>query len=256
MPKTALEDLSWLEAAAGDADDPTPSSIGEERWFGAAMHLDEAIRCLGRWERKHPASNLEKTVHRIFQIVMIAAGLGVAALLAFGIKIAASAPEADEGLTATYFTHPAFDGHPFERIDHGIDLEWSDKPPLKGLKEREFSIRFEGCLVVAPDSPRALAVGANSPMNVYLDDARIIQKDRADSYELKWADNSLKPGIHKLKIEYPNCKLPGKLVLGWAQAATELLGPVPAGNLVPLGGNGQYPCPPSHSKSMSSGGKE
>ena len=51
IPRSALEALEWIEAAASGDDTTDPASIPNERWLKAADHLHEAIWSLVRWDR-------------------------------------------------------------------------------------------------------------------------------------------------------------------------------------------------------------
>ncbi len=230
LPPHIFEDFDRIETAVRRRDGSTPSDLPAHHWHDAVDHLQQALGCLHRWHGQVKGGRLRKMVRYAALVVVVLGGLGLTGTIATGFYLASRVPNADEGLTATYFTGPRFAGHPFRRIDHQLAYRWHQRPPLLGLKRHQFSVRLEGCLVIDEASPNMLVAESDFPLRIHIDDQL-------------YANHHLSPGIHTIRVEISDAKLPGAAAVSWVRQAGDRPTPIPAAQLVPSGGNRRHACP-------------
>lgn len=109
-----------------------------------------------------------------------------------------------KGLTGEYFDNNQLEGTPrLVRTDPRVDFGWTLNSPARGIPFDWYSVRWTGSLTIPTTGVRRLGVEGNDGYRLYLDGKLIVDNWRKQSYGIRLADVSLRPGTtHEFKLEY------------------------------------------------------
>ncbi|MFO8071544.1 MAG: PA14 domain-containing protein [Polyangia bacterium] len=217
------------------------SGIGRAEWRALLRKLEKAVLELRRWRIRRAAPLWERALRWSGTSAAVLVAIAAVVLLGWGLAVTCSVPEPREGLAGTYFRARGFEGHSFERIDHGIDFRWGREPPLRGMPGDDYSVRWEGCIRV-PQGGRRIVSGADDGMRVYVDDGLVIDNGGAHPYREKVSPKKIEPGVHRIRVEYEERRGAASAYLGWVSPGG-VRNAVPAEHLSPPGGNESFDCP-------------
>ncbi len=218
------------------------TGIDRAEWRDLVRNLERALLGLRRWRIRHAAPLWERALHWGGVSAAALAAAAAAALLVWGLAVTCSVPGPREGLAGTYFRARGFEGHSFERLDHGIDFRWGREPPLRGMPGDGFSVRWEGCIRV-PKGGRRIVAGSDDGMRVYVDGKLLVDNGGGHPYREKVSPRKIEPGVHRIRVEYEERRGAASAYLGWVSPGG-VRNAVPAEHLSPPGGNESFACPP------------
>ncbi len=195
------------------------------------------------------ASRRERVFHKVSFALAVSALVILFCLLAVGLVAAWRYPRYDQGLTATYFAGPRFDGASFQVVDHRVDFHWNKKAPMAKMPKNNFSVRWEGCVRVDFEGGRYLAASADDDVVVIVDgETEIDTRGVGVTDEVRFSNHKIGPGLHPIEIQYREKGGNAHVSLRWAAHKQKSV-VIPADSLVPrflvMGGFGSNPnCPP------------
>jgi len=167
----------------------------------------------------------------------------VLTLLALITGAALRAPSSQgHGLSAKYCSSKHPQKPCIERIDHTVDFNWKQGPPFENFPSDSFTVQWHGCLFVEKGVRPNLVVGADDGIITMVDGKRVLKDYRAGPYRIHRAPEPLKPGLHRLDIFYFEATVDARAFVGWSIKGRHPVA-IPGDNLIPLGGNGEHPCP-------------
>ena len=150
------------------------------------------------------------------QVSRALGGLAVILLLVWGVRAAIMQPGLSQGLTAYYWRYLTEKGPSMERIDHAIDFDWGMGPPFKGFPVDNFSVRWEGCVLVGKGDAALLEAGADDAIRVVVDGKTVINDWGTHGFRIKRAQRVLPPGKHPIRVTYQDHKGGARVYLGWS----------------------------------------
>ena len=231
--KTQIESrttaLSALNAAPTDRRE---IPFSRKEGLRDTMALATAVRTLKRVWRTHLASAGYRKLYAASLGGIVLLSAATLALLGVGLYFAWTYPGLDEGLLATYFTKNGFRGVQFVVVDHQINFSWGDEQPLKGVGPDDFSVIWEGCLIVDKGTNARLIAGADEGIRVFIENDKIIDDWAPHSFRRKEANRTLSPGIYPIKVEYFENRGDAQVFLGWSLDGADMK-VIPFENLVP-----------------------
>ncbi|MDD5309336.1 MAG: PA14 domain-containing protein [Deltaproteobacteria bacterium] len=244
-----LVEAGWAQVAravglAGAVADTKGLVVPQPRGTGDVAGLERAVLALESFYIAHFGAPTLRALRLTGRAAFWIAFAAVVAVLALGLAATATAPGEHEGLAAAYFVRPGFTGHVFERLDHAVDFSWGARAPMDGVPADNFSVRWEGCLYVERGAKTVLAAGGDDGIRVWVDGKLAIDDGDRHMFRVKKARRPLAPGVHKIRIDYEEWVGNAQVLLGWSRFGAKPV-PIPAGNLVPPGGNARHRCPPS-----------
>lgn len=141
--------------------------------------------------------------------------------------------EPPNGLNAEYFGDMELKNLQFERIDDVIDFDWKRQPPVDGIKQEKFSIRWTGKVQTKYSEEYTFYTLADDGARVWVNDILIIDSwKRQESKTETSGKIELKEGIqYSIKIEYFNYGGPASMKLMWSSRRQEKQA-VPLQNLI------------------------
>jgi beta-glucosidase len=131
------------------------------------------------------------------------------------------------GLRGEYFRTPDFAGSPLAtRQDRRIDFDWDRAPPVSGLPEQGYSVRWTGRItppaagryVLRLDVPRCFDCDGHDPVRLWVDGRELIADDGDDAHveaSVDFADAA----PHDVRIDYVHNSRDGGIGLRWVAPA-------------------------------------
>jgi beta-glucosidase len=127
------------------------------------------------------------------------------------------------GLLAEYFGNRNLEGKPaMVRTDPQIQFEWTDGPPVPGMDQGNFSVRWQGILIPKRSGKFKLSLTADDGCRLFLDDKPLIDH---------WVDSAATPNLaevdlqaghrYKLRVEYFQSGGEAVARLGWGPAGEQ-----------------------------------
>ncbi len=106
-------------------------------------------------------------------------------------------------ISGDYFDNNRLEGAPrLTRADPRIDFRWTLNSPGRGIPFDWYSVRWTGTLTAPAGGVSKLGVEGNDGYRLWVDDTLVIDNWRKQSYGAKLASVGLKPGPHKIKLEF------------------------------------------------------
>lgn len=120
------------------------------------------------------------------------------------------------GVLGEYFAVPSFDDAPVAtRSDAAIDQRWTFNRPARGLATDWFAVRWSGWLEVPPGDTVRVAVEGDDGLQLWIDDALVVDADHKVSYARHVAPRVLTAGRHALRLQYRQTTGNGRVRLLW-----------------------------------------
>lgn len=142
-----------------------------------------------------------------------------------------------------YFSKRDFKGKSIRRVDPEIDFRWGPNAPMAQMPSDDFSILWQGCLLVKNGESKILAAGADDGILVFVDDRLAIDNGGQHKFEIKKADRPLEPGLHRISAEFTEYSSHARAFLGWSSKNEKPI-PIPPDRLIPPGkSNADHSCP-------------
>jgi len=124
------------------------------------------------------------------------------------------------GLTGSYFDNNRLEGEPrVVRTDPRVDFGWTLNAPARGIPFDWYSVRWTGSLIVPPGGARRIGVEGNDGFRLYLDGKLAIDNWRKQSFRALFAQPSLPPGRHEVRLEFFESTGNARIKLVWQAAA-------------------------------------
>ncbi len=134
-------------------------------------------------------------------------------------------PEAKTGLSGEYFRNLEWKGRPaLSRVDSVLDFNWYRNPPDPALRDKPFSVRWEGYLV-APDSGTYYLGGYGVyGYKISVEDTVLVEHRGSHTPRLRYGELELAAGRpYRIQVEYKGVKPESQLrpcfSLMWARPA-------------------------------------
>ena len=131
------------------------------------------------------------------------------------------------GLLGSYFRGPGFAGAPVAtRRDRKIDFDWDRAPPMSGLPETGYSVRWTGQIVppaagryrLRLDVPRCFDCDGHDPVRLWVDGRQAVIDDGSDeAVEAAVEFSDARP--RDIRIEYVHTSQDGGIGLRWVAPA-------------------------------------
>ena len=129
-----------------------------------------------------------------------------------GRGVAQKDPQAQMGLTASYFNSPDFSGEPIKRKDPMVAWDWDASNPIEGVGVDNFSVRWEGQVIPPSNGTYEFRTeSSNGNTRVWVND-QLIVNNGFDRGSIR-----LNGGVaYNLKMEYTHTSGKSKAYLRWA----------------------------------------
>ncbi|MBN2340246.1 MAG: hypothetical protein JXX29_05770 [Deltaproteobacteria bacterium] len=176
--------------------------------------LSNAVSPLRDWQRFNTSAPLVK---RIFSIRIVpVAVLLLLGMFGAGAIIAAEMPPRKTGLRAIYYHNTEFSHPVATRIDKEIDFNWGTNAPYKSMQPDNFSVRWEGVLIVKDDERRILSAGADDSIKVFIDDELVVDNPGPHGFQSKKSTHPIGPGEHRITVEFVEFGGAARVNLMWS----------------------------------------
>ncbi|KQM67387.1 beta-1,3-glucosyltransferase [Pedobacter sp. Leaf216] len=121
------------------------------------------------------------------------------------------------GLTGKYYKGLNFSGKPVKEInDQAVNFSWTLYPPDEQLQLDDYSVRWEGKIVVPQTADVNIGLEGNDGYRLYLDDRLLIDNWDKKSFNTKTVPFHLdKNKEYTIKVEFFESKGNGKIKLIW-----------------------------------------
>jgi len=117
------------------------------------------------------------------------------------------------GLQGYYYNGTHFDDLVRTRNDHIIDFDWGGDSPIEGVNDDNFSIRWEGLVLIDNDETVTFYTLSDDGNRLWIGDRLVVNAWRGAASEEYSGSISLAPGYHSITLEYfeggggANCQL-------------------------------------------------
>ena len=120
-------------------------------------------------------------------------------------------PQANMGLTASYFNNPNFSGTPQRRKEPMIGWEWENENPVAGIGEDNFSVRWEGQIVAPTTATYTLSrERLNGTAQVWIE-GQLVIPEGVNSGTFRFEQDVL----YDIKVEYVHTTREAAMYLRW-----------------------------------------
>jgi beta-glucosidase len=122
------------------------------------------------------------------------------------------------GLRAEYFSSHGFEGVPYATgIDDSVDFNWWESPPLDGMPEDNFSIRWTATLTPPVSGLYALGVRALGSASLSLDDSTLVEFSDRHVVLTQWRYIELEADRpYPIRLEYRDRRADANVQLVWS----------------------------------------
>ncbi len=135
-------------------------------------------------------------------------------------------PDKDvHGLRAEYFDNTNFSGKPVvTRVDSQIDFEWGGKPPIAGIPEYNFSVRWTGRFMAPGTGTYVFDLTSDDGSRLYIDNKMVIDNWGYHAPQERSYSTHLEKGkFYSITVEYFQAKGGSMVRLGLTEAADNLI---------------------------------
>ena len=105
------------------------------------------------------------------------------------------------GLKGSYYDNRDFTAWRYDQIDPVVDFDWGNNGP-SNLGSNTFSIRWTGKINIVRSERYTFFLRIDDGGRLWIDDVQLIDQWRDQAATEYWAQVSLAPGLHDVRIEY------------------------------------------------------
>lgn len=146
---------------------------------------------------------------------VLALGLGLAAIVVFGVTGVRSYLTRGKGLVGEYYKGVNFRELVKRRRDLTIDFAFRNAGPMRSLGAENYSVRWTGFLRVPNDGQYELLTRSDDGVRLWIDNELIIDNWNVHRSAMDKAVRPLTAGFHPIKLEWYQRRGPATIRLFW-----------------------------------------
>jgi len=106
------------------------------------------------------------------------------------------------GLIGSYYNGRNFDDFKHRRIDAVVDFDWGNRPPHRDVRANNFSVRWEGFVVIPKSGRYTFIVNSDDGCRMWLNGQELFNDWVGRGAQDSSKQLTLKKGMYPIKIEY------------------------------------------------------
>lgn len=194
---------AWLTPTATEAAKALPLNAAaatptdRPKWLGHARALATAVRAA---ERQLFGAVRAAEIRRRWWRRIALATAAVAPLVAWTI---AFPPEFREGpWHGQYYDNLDFEGQPRIRRDGDIKFKWSDTPPMSGMPDDGFTVRWDTCMTLEESIDLRVKIVSDDGARMFIDGEQLVDSWGHRGERAKGGRKQVEAGVHHVRVEF------------------------------------------------------